>query len=225
MPAFLNTVAYEGGERNAKQSVEPAPHLESPPSVSVPSRLTIVTSGEVSTSLTPSSRTDGSDGSAMADDAGTMSPAQPITTSVSGAAAAVVVPAGAVSPVPVAATGEPCGSVVVGAAVVLSGGSLAARQRRARRRGADQHHDGGERHAAAPPHLVPAPQLVAPPVADRARIGLHHAKLRNASRASPTCSRTSSSARSASPAATASTMRAWSSASAATCSGVSSCLP
>ena len=131
-------------------------------------------------------------------------------------------PAGGVSPVPVARYARHGGAV--GRRLRGRGLALrvvaAARQRRARRGGADQDHDGREPHAAAPPHLVPAAQLVAPPLAGG--FGLHQAKLRNASRASPTCSRTSRSARSASPAATASTMRAWSSASAATCSGVSS---
>src|SRR3954451_9816483 len=103
MPARRNVAAYDGGARNAKQFEEPAPHFEAPPSVSVPSRLTIVMSGSDSASFTFASRLAGSEGSAIVLDAGTMSPAQPIVTSRSGAAAWVLVrppPALAVVAVP-----------------------------------------------------------------------------------------------------------------------------
>src|SRR6185437_2112610 len=92
MPARRNVAAYEGGARNAKQFDEPAPHFEVPPSVSVPSRFTIVMSGADRLSCTPASRLAGSEGSAIVLEAGTMSPAQPIVTFRSGAAAVVVPP-------------------------------------------------------------------------------------------------------------------------------------
>src|SRR4029079_18329257 len=101
IPARRNVAAYDGGARNAKQFDEPAPHFELPPSVSVPSRLTIVMSGSDSASFTFASRLAGSDGSAIVLDAGTMSPAQPIVMSRSGAAACVVVPPAA-RPAPLA---------------------------------------------------------------------------------------------------------------------------
>src|SRR6478672_544304 len=98
MPARRNIAAYDGGARNAKQFEEPAPHLELPPPVSVPSRFTIMVSGADSVSLTFASRLDGSDGRAIVLDAGTMSPAQPMVRLRSGAAAVVVPAEDAVEP-------------------------------------------------------------------------------------------------------------------------------
>src|SRR3954453_18427076 len=101
MLARRNVAAYDGGARNAKQFEEPAPHFEAPPSVRVPSRLTIVMSGADSASFTPASRLAGAEGRAMVLEAGPKSPAPPTVTSRSGAAW-VVVPAAAVAVAPVA---------------------------------------------------------------------------------------------------------------------------
>ena len=80
-PARANSPAYAGGARKATQSVRPGRHLESPAwSVSVPSRLPIMTSGAEVTAVTPASSRTGSGGRPESTLAGTASPDQPTVT-------------------------------------------------------------------------------------------------------------------------------------------------